>query len=300
MNTPWHITTFYTFVPLEDAHVQALQTMLQAEGSVRHLSGLLLVSKEGCNGTIAGTTDDIASYKKILEEAFGHMEFKDSTAAEQPFKRFKVKIREEIVAIGDTSVYPPSKHNHHLTPTEWQKTIETEDVILLDTRNTYETCVGSFEGAIDPKIQTFQEFPTFVKNAKLPKDKKILMYCTGGIRCEKALVAMQKEGYENVYQLQGGILRYLAEFPFKSFTGECFVFDHRVAVDQTLSPSNRYGLCPHCGDAGDIKAPCLACTKESVMCELCREKGELQICSKNCNDVLRRKDRRNIVQHATC
>ncbi len=291
MNTPWHITTFYSFVRVSKDDILALQTTLQEEGTSRDLLGLLLLSEEGCNATIAGTEEAINSYKALLQATFGPMQFKDSTAVDQPFKRFKVKIREEIVAIGDTAIYPTSTNNHHLSPTEWQKTIENEDVILLDTRNTYETSIGTFEGAIDPQIDTFQEFPEFVKNANLPKDKKILMFCTGGIRCEKALIAMQKEGYENVYQLQGGILQYLAEFPFKNFNGECFVFDHRVAVDQTLNPSERYGLCPHCGDAGDIWAPCLQCHVDSAICKKCQDTGKLQVCSKSCGDIVRRKEK---------
>ncbi len=298
MNNLSHITAFYTFLRLEDERVRDLQTLLQEKGMASHLFGLVLIAREGCNGTVAGTKEAIDSFKSLLQEHFGTILFKDSTSAHQPFKRFKVKIREEIVAIGDTSVYPTSNNNHHLTPSEWQKTIETEDVILLDARNTYETSIGVFEGAVDPKIKTFQEFPQYMKHANLPKDKKILMYCTGGIRCEKALVAMQKEGYENVYQLQGGILQYLAEFPFKNFRGECFVFDHRVAVNQTLAPSERYGLCPHCGDAGDLRSTCLFCKEESVMCEICKEKGKLQVCSKACGDMMKRKRRREAVAQA--
>jgi UPF0176 protein len=122
-----------------------------------------------------------------------------------------------------------------------------------------------------------------VKNSAIPKDKKVLICCTGGIRCEKAIVEMQQQGFEHVYQLDGGILKYIEEMPNQSFEGECFIFDHRVAVDQNLQPSKRYGMCVHCGNPGDIKEACIACTKPSTICAGCKAKGKAQVCSKNCN-----------------
>ncbi|MDP6561832.1 MAG: rhodanese-like domain-containing protein [Candidatus Peribacteraceae bacterium] len=139
-----------------------------------------------------------------------------------------------------------------------------------------------FEGAIDPRIQTFQEFSDYVENSGIPKDKKVLMYCTGGIRCEKACLEMERQGYENVFQLEGGILRYMKERPHCNWNGECFVFDHRVAVNEEMKPSERYGLCPHCGDPGDRCITCEHCQKPGMMCARCIESMNCRACSKNC------------------
>lgn len=239
------------------------------------------MSTEGVNGTIAGSLENIQTFKEILQNELGEILFKDSTADEQPFKRFFVKIRPEIVTLGDTSVLP-EQDNSHLSPAEWNQVIENEDVVIIDTRNDYETEIGMFEGAIDPGLKKFQDFPEYVSSSGLPKEKKVLMYCTGGIRCEKALVEMKRQGYQHVYQLDGGILKYLQEFPEGKFNGECFVFDHRVAVNQELKPSEKYKLCPHCGDPGDVSITCLRCQKSGVICSRCATHEERRTCSKNC------------------
>lgn len=282
MQEIWHITSFYKFSPVTADNIAAVRQSLLEEGTQLGLCGLVLIALEGCNGTVAGTEDAIRTFKDSITARFGTVIFKDSTATSKPFKRWKVTIREEIVAIGNAAMHPESAMNHHLSPQEWNRMIEEEDVIVLDTRNTYETEIGVFAGAIDPQIQTFQEFPDFVKKSGIPKDKKVLMYCTGGIRCEKAILAMQEEGYENVYQLQGGILNYLEQCPSQKFEGECFVFDHRVAVDQNLAPSKRYSLCVHCGNAGDVKDSCELCSKPSNLCKKCIQIGKAPACSKDC------------------
>jgi UPF0176 protein len=184
--------------------------------------------------------------------------FKDSSADALVFKRWSVKIKPEIVAIKKSEIRPHGKHRH-LTPAEWQQMLERDDVILLDARNDYEVAIGKFRGAIDPSIKHFSDFPAYVKQASIPKDKKVLMYCTGGIRCEKAIIAMEAKEYEHVYQLEGGILAYLEQFPEQSFEGECFVFDHRVAVDQHLRPSQQFVLCVECGNPTK-ESSCLSCT----------------------------------------
>ncbi len=138
-----------------------------------------------------------------------------------------------------------------------------------------------FEGAIDPKLKMFSEFPSFVEKCGIPKNKKVLMYCTGGIRCEKALLEMEKQGYKNVYQLKGGILQYLKDCPNQKFKGECFVFDHRTAVGQQLEPSNRYSLCPHTGDPADLHITCSRCNKTAVVAAHCDD-IQKQSCSKDC------------------
>ncbi|UPA22845.1 hypothetical protein K8942_01370 [Candidatus Peribacteria bacterium] len=280
MQNTWSITAFYKFLHIAD--VEAVRQSLFDAGTDHQLCGLLLVAHEGINGTVAGTKESIDAFKTLITERFGSVIFKDSTTAEKPFKRWKVTIREEIVAIGNPDMHPDSDMNHHLSPEEWNRVMDEEDVVVIDARNTYETAIGMFKGAIDPQTETFQEFPDFVKHSGIPKDKKVLMYCTGGIRCEKAILAMQEEGYKNVYQLQGGILNYLEQCPSEKFEGECFVFDHRVAVDQDLKPSQRYTLCVHCGNPGDLRGACHVCSKDSVICQGCQQSGKMIACSKDC------------------
>jgi UPF0176 protein len=283
VEAPILITAFYKFLPL--AAVEELHAKLQDFGTEHGMRGLVLLAEEGVNGTVCGTPEVITEWKALLHELFGAIECKDSTADRLVFKRWSVQIRDEIVAIKQPDVQPRGVHKH-LTPEEWHATLEKEDVIVLDTRNTYETDIGVFEKAMDPRIKNFQEFPEYVKKANLPKEKKILMYCTGGIRCEKALLEMEKQGYEHVYQLQGGILAYLEKFPHGKFQGECFVFDHRVAVNQELKPSARYSLCPHCGDPGDVHVACVRCATECVICARCQQHDACRTCSKECKNKL--------------
>ena len=255
---------------------------LFAFGEEIGMTGLVLVGTEGLNGTVAAETEEILNiWKQKLESCFGEIVFKDSFSDDQPFKRWFVKIRNEIVSLGDTEIIPHGKHNH-IPPEEWDRMMEEEDVVVLDTRNTYETEIGMCEGAIDPSLRTFQEFSEYVEKCDIPKDKKVLMYCTGGIRCEKACLEMERQGYENVFQLDGGILRYMKERPQKKWKGECFVFDHRVAVNEDLKPSERYGLCPHCGDPGDQHISCEHCQKPGMMCVRCIKSMDRQTCSKDC------------------
>jgi len=278
----FHITAHYKFVPKEAEHLPALQEEIKAFGESIGMSGLVLIGTEGLNGTVAAPSEEILQqWKDKMQTVFGDITFKDSFADEQPFKRWFVKIRKEIVSLGNTEIVPHGHHNH-ISPEEWDRMIDEEDVVILDTRNDYETEIGVFEGAIDPKIKKFQEFPEYVAKSNIPKDKKVLMYCTGGIRCEKASLEMERQGYTNVYQLDGGILRYMKERPDHKWKGECFVFDHRVAVNKDLKPSERYGLCPHCGDPGDQNICCKHCQKDGVMCIKCQEAMDHETCSKNC------------------
>lgn len=276
------VSAHYKFSPLSEDKANEVRNDLFEFGESINMSGLVLVGTEGLNGTVAAPSENIrAQWKEKLESIFGEITFKDSFSDEQPFKRWFVKIRPEIVSLGNTAIVPNGKNNH-VTPEEWDHMIDSEDVVILDTRNSYETEIGIFEGAIDPNLHCFQEFPEYVEKCDIPKDKKVLMYCTGGIRCEKASIEMQRQGYENVYQLDGGILRYMKERPQKKWKGECFVFDHRVAVNEDLMPSERYGLCPHCGDPGDQHITCEHCQKHGMMCIRCIQSLNRQTCSKDC------------------
>jgi UPF0176 protein len=282
MSSPWHITAFYRFFPLTAAEVETKVAELRTAGKDLSMGGLLIVAPEGINGTVAGSAEAITAFKKIIDTMCGPLTYNDSTAEKNPFKRWKVALRDEIISIGDPDMHSFSDQNNHLSPAEWKQAIETEEVVLLDARNVYETDIGTFKGAVDPRLNTFQEFPAAVEAQNIPKDKKILMFCTGGSRCDKAIVSMQNNGYENVYQLKGGILAYLKEFPFTHFDGECFVFDHRVSVDQELLPSQRYHLCIHCGNPGDVHDSCMLCQKTSNICNGCIAQGKPVACSKNC------------------
>ena len=284
---PIHITAGYAFHPMMEDALPELQKKLLAFGNARDMRGLTLIATEGINGTVSGSPEAIAEWKSMLQECIGPMVFKDSTANTPVFKRWSVKIKPEIVAIKIDAVKPQG-HHKHLTPKEWQKVLENEDATIIDARNHFEVNVGKFRGAIDPKITSFSEFPDFVRTSGIPKDRKILMYCTGGIRCEKALIAMEQEGYKNVFQLEGGILGYLQQFPEAAFEGECFVFDKRVAVDQHLQPSKTYGMCPHCSDPCTLRINCARCNKQAMICGQCNTNAYRRTCSKNCAEIHRR------------
>jgi len=289
------VTTFYQFVSLSEERLAELQSFLTQLARRLNISGLIVLAREGCNATISGPPDSIKEFKLILtaEPEFTDLQFKDSEAGKHPFKRFKVDVRNEIVTIGKDDIKPGAK-NGHLSPEQWHKLLQSrKDMVLLDTRNVYETNIGKFKGALDPLIAKFNEFPEFVQKSGLKKDTKILMYCTGGIRCEKAAIEMQNQGFKNVFQLDGGILKYLEEYPEGEFEGECFVFDHRVALDKNLKSSRRYRLCPHCGNPGDQVLDCLLCENETVICRSCREDESLNSCSKNCAYHLRKASSRS-------
>ena len=286
------ITAGYAFLPIDAEHLPTIQKELLAFGKAHAMRGLTLLATEGINGTVCGTAEAIEAWKILLTEKFGPMVFKDSTADAPVFKRWSVKIKPEIVVIKKDTVKPNGHHNH-LTPAQWQKMLENEDVTVIDTRNHFEVTVGKFRGAIDPKIQSFSEFPDYVRTSGIPKERKVMMYCTGGIRCEKALIAMEQEGYKNVFQLEGGILAYLQQFPEKAFEGECFVFDKRVAVDQHLQPSKTYGMCPHCSDPCTRRIACARCDHEAMICEQCNTQVHRRTCSKNCAEIHRRHAQKN-------
>jgi UPF0176 protein len=288
MSDSIHITASYAFLPISEEQLPILQKELKQFGDDRNMKGLMLLATEGINSTVSGSLEAIADWKNRLRELKSDIVFKDSTSEDRVFRRWSVKIKKEIVALQKDDVHP-NGHHRHITPQEWNEMMQKEDVVIIDARNDYEVAIGKFEGAIDPKIKTFSEFPEFVKESQIPKEKKVLMYCTGGIRCEKALLEMEKQGYSDVYQLEGGILNYLQQCPDEKFEGECFVFDKRVAVDQSLKPSQTYFLCPHCGDPGTKHIECIACSKESVICHDCAIEQHHHTCSKNCAYIASRK-----------
>ncbi|MFN8392156.1 MAG: rhodanese-like domain-containing protein [Bdellovibrionota bacterium] len=283
MRNTLEVSNFYKFFPIDAAELAVKKLSLEARAAKHDLRGLVILAEEGCNGTVAGTFEAVRFFEQSLPILFGNSDwtFKRAYAIKEPFKNFRVKVREEIVTT--KSAIDASHSKNHLSPEQWQKVLDTEDdLVLIDVRNVYETKLGMFQGAIDPKTENFTDFPAAIRNMDLPKDQKVLMYCTGGIRCEKAIVEMQQQGYENVYQLEGGILNYLEQFPHRSFEGECFVFDGRVAVDQNLNPTRRWALCPHCGQPGDKFIECGFCEKPAMICNECSAIANRLTCSHDC------------------
>lgn len=231
----------YKFVSLPN--FQTLQAPVLDACKANHIKGTLLLAEEGINGTVAGLPDDVHRLLNFLrtdtlfENKFSDLEHKESFADEHPFYRMKVKLKKEIVTLGVPGVSPTKKVGTYIKPEDWNALISDPDVVLIDTRNDYEVDIGTFKGAIDPKTNTFREFPEYItKHLDKTKHKKVAMFCTGGIRCEKASSYMMDQGFEEVYHLQGGILKYLETVPESEsmWQGECFVFDQRVAVKHNL------------------------------------------------------------------
>lgn len=280
----YYVTTFYKFKTLSNP--EQIKQDLEARAAELRIKGLIILGPEGFNATVScplvQNFEEFKNYVRTYFELPG-LFFKDSQSSVAPFRRFKIKIREEIVTLGTPELVPNYEDNHHLSPTEWNEVLKNEEVLLIDTRNWYETKIGTFKGAVNPRIDKFTEFPQYVEQHRIPKDKKMLIFCTGGIRCEKGILEMQRQGFENVYQLDGGIINYLKEFPNDQYEGECFVFDHRVALDQELKPTKQYGLCPHCGQPSSLEITCKRCDTVELICEDCAElTWKKETCSKNC------------------
>lgn len=283
------ITTFYKFTPLNEDSLESIKAQLESWATDLTLMGLVLIGTEGINASVAGEPKSIEQFKKNVLNVVDHsIWFKDSWGPKKPFSRFKVKIKSEIVTLGRPDLVPKEELNNHLTPAEWHKTMQEEDVVVVDTRNKYETDIGLFKGALDFRIDDFQEFTQKMEESGIDKNKKVLIYCTGGIRCEKAILELKEKGYKNVFQLHGGILNYLKEFPEGHWQGECFVFDHRVAVDGQLQPSQKYSLCPHCGQPANTPIECKQCGREESVCHNClKVSADKHTCSKNCANHFR-------------
>ena len=283
-NSAYFITTFYKFIPIESLdHTKAF---FQQCADLHKVKGLIILAPEGFNSTVsAKTKSDLENFKTDLLKNFKltELNFKDSESHKPPFRRFVVKLRTEIVTLGTPNLVPPNGINHHLSPSEWNETIEKENPVIIDTRNWYEYKIGTFKSAVNPNTEKFTEFPKFMEKQNISKEQKVLIFCTGGIRCEKGILELCEKGYHNVYQLDGGILNYLKESPHKNYEGECFVFDHRVAVDQDLKPTTKYKLCPHCGQPGNTPVDCKRCDTHTFICEVCVQiEWKKDTCSKDC------------------
>lgn len=282
----YFVSTFYKFKPLKN--LEETKKALENTATELHVRGLLIIGSEGFNATISSySKKGLQDYKQFIRDYFQEPDlfFKDTVSPSvSPFRRFKVKIREEIVTLGAPELHPNTENNNHLEPEEWDQVLKNEsDYLLIDTRNWYETKIGTFNGAINPGIDQFTEFPEWMQKNNYDKNKKVLIFCTGGIRCEKGILELQEQGYKNIYQLNGGIINYLMQKPNSEFKGECFVFDHRVALTQELMPTQQYGLCPHCGQPSMIEISCKRCDTHELICDDCIKLDyKKDTCSKNC------------------
>lgn len=283
------ISTFYHFVSIPNP--EEFKTELKTKAQALNIKGLIILGHEGFNTTSScESKENLEAWKDLFKKRFKleKLNNKDSVSDIAPFLRFSAKVRPEIVTTGRNDLILESTQvgkNHHLTPEEWDRMMkeERENVVVIDTRNWYEYNVGTFKGALNPNIEKFTDFPQYFEKQNIDKTQKIMIFCTGGIRCEKGILELQEKGYENVYQLDGGILKYIEEKPNQEFVGECFVFDNRVAVDQNLKPTTVFKFCPHCGQPGSIKKVCLRCDTDYQICDKCVElQNKKDTCSKNC------------------
>jgi len=268
----------YKFVSLPN--YKSLRAPILEACISNNIKGTLLLAEEGINGTVAGLPKDIHSLLHFLRSdaifanCFADLEHKESFANEHPFYRMKVKLKKEIVTLGVPGVSPTNKVGTYVKPEDWNALISDPDVILIDTRNDYEVDIGTFKGAIDPKTTTFREFPKYVaEHFDKTIHKKVAMFCTGGIRCEKASSYMMDQGFEEVFHLQGGILKYLETVPETEsmWKGECFVFDQRVAVKHNLEVGefDQCYACRHPLSPAEMQSPLYTA---GISCPYCYNK----------------------------
>ncbi len=270
---PFTVAALYKFAPLSD--IGTMREEILRACLENNICGTLLLAEEGINGTIAGSRDGIDNILKCLRAypPLRDLEYKESFADETPFYRMKVKIKKEIVTIGIPEINPNEIVGTYLNPRDWNKIISEPDTILIDTRNDYEVQIGTFKGAVNPRTENFRAFPDYVRNhLDTRKHKKVAMFCTGGIRCEKASAYMKGQGFEEVYHLKGGILKYLEEIPVEKslWEGECFVFDQRVTVKHGLE-LGCYELCPACRHPLNPEDKKNARYIEGVACPACHD-----------------------------
>ena len=274
---PYTVAALYRFARIADR--EAVRDRLEAVCAANGVRGTLLVAHEGLNGTIAGPEAGVAEVIAAIHglPGFDRLELKYSTATEAPFHRLKVRIKAEIVTMGEPDIDPLTDAGTYVSAQDWNALIADPATIVIDTRNDYEVAVGAFEGAIQPNTRSFRDFPDWVRGEgralfEGPTPPKVAMYCTGGIRCEKATAFLKAEGIEDVHHLEGGILRYLEDIPEAEslWRGECFVFDERVAVGHGLEQGT-HSLCRGCRMPVSPEGRLSPFYVEGVACEACHE-----------------------------
>lgn len=242
------VCALYKFVTLDD--YESIRQPLLTFMLERDIRGTLLLASEGINGTVAGTREAIDQLLDHLksDSRLADLDYKESTDETNPFYRTKVRLKKEIVTLGIEGINPLQTVGTYVEPKDWNELISDPETLLIDTRNNYEIGIGTFKNSVNPNTDTFREFPEYVRENLDPlKHQKVAMFCTGGIRCEKSTAYLKEQGFEGVYHLKGGILKYLEEVPVAEslWEGECFVFDNRVAVDHSLAKGD-YDQCHAC------------------------------------------------------
>ncbi|MBU0670088.1 MAG: rhodanese-related sulfurtransferase [Alphaproteobacteria bacterium] len=289
---PICVAALYRFARLD--RCEDLRVTLQDLCDARGIRGTLLLACEGINGTIAGAPDSIAhaiDHIRALPDC-AELDVKLSAAATMPFERMKVRVKAEIVTMGEPGIDPRVASGTYVAPQDWNALIADPDTVVIDTRNDYEVAIGSFEGAIDPATRSFREFPAWFRARReellgAGRQPRVAMYCTGGIRCEKSTAFLKEEGVEQVYHLKGGILAYLEAVPERDsrWQGECYVFDQRVAIGHGLAPGS-HEACAACGRPVSAQGAADALFEAGVSCAACHgERSEEQ------RDVLRERRR---------
>ena len=271
---PFVVAALYRFVALDDH--ESLRPELERMLAENDIRGSLLLAEEGINGTIAGSRigiDAVLAHLRGIPD-FAELEVKESRCAEQPFRRCRVRLKREIVTMGVEGIDPNKSVGTYVDPKDWNRLIADPDVIVIDTRNEYEVAIGSFHGAENPHTESFREFPDFVDRELDPNvHKKVAMFCTGGIRCEKSTALLKQKGFDEVYHLRGGILKYLEQVPETEslWEGDCFVFDQRVSVGHGLV-EGEHVMCYACGwpvSSADQQHPDF---EPGVHCPQCKDK----------------------------
>ncbi len=276
-DTPVRVAALYRFTRFDDP--AALRAPLLDACDANGIKGTLLLAAEGINGTIAGTAQGIDATLAHIRTLPGcaELEVKFSAAREMPFHRMKVRLKREIVTMGQPGIDPNRSVGTYVEPQDWNALISAQDVITIDTRNDYEVAVGTFHGAVDPKTASFRDFPSWFRAERERllgegKEPRVAMFCTGGIRCEKSTAFLKQEGVEEVFHLKGGILKYLETVPEDEslWEGECFVFDQRVTVGHGLRLGS-YGLCHACRRPVSDEDRTDARYEEGVSCPACHD-----------------------------
>ena len=271
INSQVYIYTFYRFKYLKK--IKSLKIKLEKIIKNKLLLGTILLANEGINGTISGTKKDLDEFIYAIKKCLKIRKISLKTSKNQfiPFYRLKIRLKKEIVTIGKNDVKPEIVTGKHITPKNWDKILCDKNYIIIDTRNTYEVNIGSFKNALNPMTKSFREFPNYIEKLNLNKNQPIAMFCTGGIRCEKASSYLLSNGYKNIYQLDGGILNYLDFKKNKKkslWNGDCFVFDNRVAVDKNLQKSS-FDQCYGCRQPITKEDKKLKSYKKGVSCKYC-------------------------------
>ena len=276
----YKIISLYCFFPFQENLILELKDKLLNIENRNDLSGLLIFASEGINGTICAEKNVIDIVINLISKYADNrnLNIKVNFSKKKVFKKLKIKIKKEIVTMGVPEINPSENNGTYIDSADWNKLIKNQNTIVIDTRNHYEVSLGTFQNSINPNTRNFSEFPKWVDDhlethLENKQNTNIAMFCTGGIRCEKATSLLKKKGYKNIYHLQGGILQYLDDIPKEKnlFEGECYVFDKRVALDQELEKGS-YSICHACGMPISIKDQARKEYRKGIQCHFCKDR----------------------------